>query len=267
MIKVTTHGAITRIELARTLFGRPLFTVSAYLFEDTLIDSGPPHTARELLRWCDGRTIARIVNTHHHEDHSGGDALLSDALGVPVQAPAAAVPLLADFERLPPYRRLVWGQPRNLRAQALEGEVRAGSRVLRVVPTPGHSPDHVCLFEPEEGLLFGGDLYISPRARYMRRDEDAWGIVASLGRARALRPRVLFCAHAGIVPDAEQALAAKASGLERLAEQALKLRDGGLPTGAIATRMLGREGLLAWVSLGDFSKRNLVRSLLRPPAR
>jgi hypothetical protein len=30
----------------------------------------------------------------------------------------------------------------------------------------------------------------------------------------------------------------------------------------IARRLLGREGFLTWISLGDFSHRNLIRSLL-----
>jgi hypothetical protein len=30
----------------------------------------------------------------------------------------------------------------------------------------------------------------------------------------------------------------------------------------ITHRLLGRDGILAWASLGDFSQRNLIRSLL-----
>jgi hypothetical protein len=40
------------------------------------------------------------------------------------------------------------------------------------------------------------------------------------------------------------------------------LRERGLPVDEIARRLLGREALLTYASLGDFSKRNLIRGLL-----
>lgn len=30
-----------------------------------------------------------------------------------------------------------------------------------VLHTPGHSNDHICLLEPDEGWLFSGDLFLS----------------------------------------------------------------------------------------------------------
>src|SRR5258708_8452990 len=39
-----------------------------------------------------------------------------------------------------------------------EGDVLdLGGRRLQVMHTPGHSPDCICLFDEERGLLFGGD--------------------------------------------------------------------------------------------------------------
>ncbi|HEY77188.1 MAG TPA: hypothetical protein G4O00_13610, partial [Thermoflexia bacterium] len=52
MLQVVEHGPITRIHMARTLFGRPLYTVEAYLVDGLLIDAGCPGTARELVAWC-----------------------------------------------------------------------------------------------------------------------------------------------------------------------------------------------------------------------
>ena len=109
MLKVETRGPITRIHLARTFLGRPLYWVSAYLVDDLLIDTGCPATARELVDWCRGKVVRQIINTHHHEDHSGGDGLLIQKLGLPLAAPPAAVPILADFPRLQFYRWAVWG--------------------------------------------------------------------------------------------------------------------------------------------------------------
>lgn len=265
MLRVSIHGEITRIELSRTFFGRSLYAVSAFAVEDTLIDSGCPATARELLGWARGRGIRTVVNTHYHEDHSGGDALLARELGVEVLAAADTVPRIASFYRLPLYRRITWGQPADVAARPLGDVVVAGPHRFEVIPTPGHSPDHVCLFEPERGWLFSGDLYISGRVRYLRRGEDAWEIIASLRRIRALEPRLMICSHAGFVERPAAALDAKIAYWERLAERARALVDEGLAPSAAAARLLGREGFLTAFSGGDFSKRNLVRSLLARP--
>ena len=109
MLKTQSNGPITRIRLARTWLGRPLYGVNAYLVDGLLIDTGCPATARELSGWCRERGIQQVVNTHHHEDHSGGDGMLQRTLRVPLSVPELAVPILARFPRLQPYRRLVWG--------------------------------------------------------------------------------------------------------------------------------------------------------------
>lgn len=267
---------LTRIRMARTLFGHPLHEVSAYRIGDLLVDSGPPPTAGRLVAWCrdvresTGRgELSRVVLTHHHEDHSGGAAALQDELGLPVFAPESAVPMLAEGLRMPLYRRAVWGTPRRFRAQPLPGDggeltARLAGRDLRfrVVPTPGHALTHVCLWEPERRWLVSGDLYVHPRARYLRRIEDAWAHIDSLRRVLALEPEVLICAHAGVVVGARAALEAKIDWWQGLADRARELRERGWPLRPITRELLGREGFFAYVSLGDFSKKNLVRSLL-----
>ena len=39
---------------------------------------------------------------------------------------------------------------------------------FRVIHTPGHSADHIALYEPNRRWLFSGDLYLAPRLRYLR---------------------------------------------------------------------------------------------------
>jgi len=262
MLHATEHGAVTRIHLGRTLLGRPLYTVQAYLVDGLLIDAGCPATARELVAWCRGRRIRRVVNTHHHEDHAGGNGPLQKALNVPVAAPREAVPILAHFPRLQLYRRIVWGQPGSVVAEPLGDVVETEHYRFEVVPTPGHCPDHVCLFEPDQGWLFGGDLFIHERVRYLRADEDAQITLESLRRVLALRPRVLFCAHAGVVEDASGAIERKIAYWEGLAEEARALREKGLSLRQITDRLLGPEDLMSHVSGGHFAKIHLIRSLL-----
>jgi glyoxylase-like metal-dependent hydrolase (beta-lactamase superfamily II) len=262
MLEATIHGPITRVHLARTVLGRPLYTVEAYLVDGLLIDSGCPATASELVAWCEGRNVRQVVNTHHHEDHSGGDGALQAALGLRIAAPAGAIPILADSPRLQLYRRIVWGQPGDVGVQPLGDVVETDHYRFEVIPTPGHCPDHVCLFEREQGWLFSGDLYVHERVRYLRIDEDAVSSLESLRRVLALRPRLLVCSHAGLVEDGCGAIARKIAHWEGLAEQARALRRQGLPLREVTDRLLGPEDMMARFTRGHFTKINLIRSLL-----
>ncbi|MBN1180061.1 MAG: MBL fold metallo-hydrolase [Anaerolineae bacterium] len=262
MLETEVRGPITRVHVWRTMWGRSFYTASAYLVDGLLVDTGPPATAREVVAWARGQEVHQVVNSHHHEDHSGGDGPLQRALGVPVAAHHAAVPILAAFPRLPLYRRLVWGQPRNVVAEPLGAAVETARYRFEVIPTPGHTPDHVCFFEPREGWLFGGDLFVHERVRYLRAGEDAGAILASLRGVLALRPRLLLCAHAGFVSEPCAAIERKIAYWEGLAEAARRWQAEGLSLRETTERVLGPEDVTARASRGQFSKLNLIRSLL-----
>jgi glyoxylase-like metal-dependent hydrolase (beta-lactamase superfamily II) len=183
-------------------------------------------------------------------------------LGLPIAAPAGAAPILADFPRLQLYRRIVWGQPGDVAVEPLGDAVETDHHRFEVIPTPGHCPDHVCLFEREQGWLFSGDLYVHERVRYMRADEDAVCSLESLRRVLALRPRLLVCSHAGLVEDVGGAIERKIAYWEGLAERARALRREGLSLREVTDRILGPEDMMARFTRGHFTKINLIRSLL-----
>lgn len=266
MLVVRHHGEITSLRLARTLAGRVLHDVYAYFAGGVLIDSGPPATAKELAAWFGSGAASppvAIVNTHHHEDHVGGDALVAKRFGIPVHAASSTVELLARKRRIPFYRWLIWGGVEPCAAQPLPETVELGALRLQVVPTPGHAFDHVCLFEERRGWLFSGDLFVHERVRFLRRIEDPWLHLDSLRRVLALEPRLMLCSHAGVIDEARGALTRKIAFWEQLADSASELAERGFSSSAIARRLLGREGLFTYLSLGDFSKRNLVLALTR----
>jgi len=262
VLEVSTHGEITRIWMARGLGGRSLHSVSAYLLGDTLVDSGCPATADELAGWCRGREVRRVVHTHHHEDHTGGDAALVARLGLEIWAPAGTVPILGRFYRLPWYRRLVWGQPQSVASRPFGDLVRIGDSSFQAIPTPGHAADHRCLFDPERRWLFSGDLFISPRVTHIRRSEDVATILSSLRRLLEVDPVLVICSHAGFIVDARAALERRIAFWEELAGKAAALAAAGCSPRVIRRRLLGAEGAMMLLSCGDFSKTNLIRSLL-----
>ncbi|MCB1056019.1 MAG: MBL fold metallo-hydrolase [Acidobacteria bacterium] len=249
--------------MARTVFGRPLHDVSAYEIEGLLVDTGCPSTAGALVGWAREHGVAQVVLTHHHEDHVGGASALRHQLGLPVLAPALALPRLARGASIPLYRRLVWGRPRAVAATALPEVLEHCGRRYRIHHTPGHAFDHVCLFDEERKWLLSGDLFVHERALFLRRIEDFDLHLESLRRMHALGPELLLCAHAGFVEDGAAALGRKIAFWAALGEEVrARGREGWSPR-EIRDRVLGREGLLTYVSFGDFSKLNLVRACLR----
>ncbi len=261
MIRLETHGEVVHLRLSRTALGRPLFWTGAYLVDGLLLDCGPPATARELMQALEGRRVDGLVLTHHHEDHVGAAPLLNAARGLVPRVHREGVSLLEHGFVQERYRRLVWGRPRRFRPEPLGAEVEGRSTRFRVVHSPGHSVDHVCLFEPERGWLFTGDLFLAERLRYLRADEELDRLIASLEEAARLPAREVFCAHRGPVRGGVEALRRKTEHLRALRERVLDLLGQGLPEGEVARRAIGHEGPLTWFSLGRFSVRNFVRSI------
>jgi glyoxylase-like metal-dependent hydrolase (beta-lactamase superfamily II) len=263
VLRAEDHGGFTFLRVARTFLGRPLYLSGAYYVNGVLVDCGPPATAGEVLSFLEGRPLDALLVTHHHEDHVGAAPLLREKRGVVPRVHALGVPLLEGGFPQEAYRRAAWGRPGRVAAEALGAGVEVGGLRLRVVHTPGHSPDHVCFFEPDRGWLFTGDLFLAERLKFLRVDEDFHALLASLEAAAALPARELLCAHRGPVPGGMEALRRKAAHLRALRDQVLDLTARGLPEAEVARRAVGREGLLTWFSRGHFSARNFVRAVKR----
>lgn len=259
MLKVREHGPVAEVRLTTTILRRPIYSVSAFLFDGMLIDSGPQNTGAELSAWAGRQSIEQIVNTHDHEDHVGGNAHLPQ---IPAYAPAGCLDTIRRAPCIPLYRRLTFGQPRPASVEKLPHPLRTRHHTLQVIATPGHAPAHVALLLAEEGWLFSGDLYLMGRARYVRRQDDVGTWLASLRRVLAYDFDVLFCSHAGRVPQAKTAIRRKIAFWEGIREKALALEEQGVPRSTIRDRLLGKEGFITYWSQGRFAKANLIEQLL-----
>lgn len=244
--------------------------VWVYLLDGVLVDSGFVHARASLLQALAGRQVDTVVNTHTHEDHAGNNAAVAEAFGAEVLAPGSTLHLLRDPSRLHMrfYEHLIWGRPDACwRARPLQDEVPTGRGRLQVVPTPGHSPDHVAFFEPERRWLFTGDLFLGPRVRDARPFENTADLIGSLRRVLGLGPQLLLCAHRGPIDDAVAALQNKIEFLEEIRSRAIALGRTGMSRRAIATRTVGPEYLRQWLLTGgDYSRAHFVAACLRPPA-
>jgi glyoxylase-like metal-dependent hydrolase (beta-lactamase superfamily II) len=266
VLKLDTIGPVTKIKLARALFSRPFYFTTAYWVDGLLIDTGCAYTEGEIMRALEGMPVECVVNTHSHEDHIGANAALQEKRGAEILAHSLALPVLADprdNQLLQPYRRIFWGYPGSSEGQSIGGTVETEHYRFQVIHTPGHSPDHICLYEPAEGWLFSGDLYIGGRDRALRADYDICAIIDSLKKIASLEVSRLFPGSGTVRENPSKDLLEKVDYLEETGRRVQELYQRGLSPRQIARRIFGPELLIAYVTLGHFSGKCLVQSYLR----
>jgi len=143
---------VSRIALVRapnpspmTLTGTNSYVIDAGGGEALVIDPGPvierhldalmAHAGNRGLR------ISTIAVTHGHPDHAPGAAPLAERTGASVWVhPNSKVPHNRTFE--------------------LDGALRVADVALQVIDAPGHTFEHVALYEPGERALFTGDVIL-----------------------------------------------------------------------------------------------------------
>jgi hydroxyacylglutathione hydrolase len=123
-----------------------------------LIDSGAIADAKQmpLLRVVEdllpitngSRLPLTIVHTHRHRDHYDGDGLFASLQSVQI-APVEEEKARAFFG----FKQ--W--PKDI------AQLDLGGRMVDVIPTPGHTPDHLAFYDARTGLLFSGDFLLPGR--------------------------------------------------------------------------------------------------------
>jgi glyoxylase-like metal-dependent hydrolase (beta-lactamase superfamily II) len=265
MIQIDQHGPVRKFRLARSFGKKGLYFTTAYWVDGLLIDTGCRHAVPELMKALEDLPVRMIANTHSHEDHIAGNAFLQSERRVDILAHPQALPVLADPRGKQPlnaYRKVMWGTPDPSQGKPLEEKIRTEHYTFLVIPTPGHSPDHICLFEPEQGWLFSGDAFVGGREKALRVDYDIWGILGSLKNLAQYPARRLFPGSGTVRENPVPEILEKISYLEELAEKVLTLHRQGTNVHRIRRRLLGREALMTYLTLGHFSGYGLIRSFI-----
>ena len=122
-----------------------------------------------------------------------------------------------------------------------------GRHRLRVEWTPGHSPGHVCLFEPAGGVLFAGDHILpelSPNIGLHPQStpDPLHDYLAGLRRMAALEPRQVLPAHGRPFADIASRVDALTSHHQRRLEQIVEILGKEEKTGwRVALDLWGRR--------------------------
>ena len=129
-----------------------------------LVDTGYDTHAAQTVGWVAGQLgaepLARILNTHLHSDHCGGNAALQDRWPSETWVPAPSFQAVSEWREEELTYRSTSQRCRPFRADhALHGDdrVRLGRSVWEVYPAPGHDPRAVMFFQPDERVLISAD--------------------------------------------------------------------------------------------------------------
>lgn len=130
-----------------------------------------------------GRRLTAILNTHHHSDHTGGNAdLVRRFPGIPIYAGAG------DRGRIP-------GQSVFLHEN---DEIKVCGVKARVLDVPGHTKAHIAYYFPAEddtGDLFSGDTVFGGTIGNLFEGTPET-MFASICKIRALPlPTRIWCSH------------------------------------------------------------------------
>lgn len=188
--------------------------MNAYVWQgNTLIDTGSPLFALAFLREMrkngfDPKGVRHVLLSHCHLDHAGGLAHLHDGIDVyaeprdldvllgnlaaPTYHPRFGF-LVEAAEKLAPKARLAAHHKAN---PVADGGMAQGWQAIHV---PGHTPGHLCWYQPETRTLFTGDVLINhfnfltgPAPLFT---QDYSQAIKSIGRLKELAIETVIFGH------------------------------------------------------------------------
>lgn len=229
-----------------------------------LVDSGyVSHAAQTLAlleRALDGRRLARLINTHSHSDHIGGNAAVQAAHHCHITVPQGIAATIAEWDEdallLSPLGQRAARFTHDATYAAGDSFV-LGDLAWQALAVPGHDMDALALYNPEQRLLISGDALW----------QDGFGVVFAelLGNPDGLRVTratlemlarlpidVVMPGHGAPFADVPEAferafrrLAAFEQNIERLARHALKVM---LAFFMLEKRQIRRDSLAGFLS-------------------
>ncbi|MBI5349932.1 MAG: MBL fold metallo-hydrolase [Chloroflexi bacterium] len=209
----------------------PLSIVNAFLIvkDDglTLVDTGLPKNEKKILKYIEeiGRKpndLKRILLTHADGDHVGSAKALREltrakiyaseyeaecaAKGMPPREPKLSNPLLKLLFSLT--AKMFVYPPTTVDEIVKDGDVLPILGGLRVINTPGHTPDHVSYFSPSHNILLAGDSLRTSKDRiYNAVSPFTWDEAKqnqSVKLQADLKPQIVCVGHGDVVREADR---------------------------------------------------------------
>jgi glyoxylase-like metal-dependent hydrolase (beta-lactamase superfamily II) len=164
-----------------------------------------------------------VLNSHTHNDHVGDNWRFTYIYGMDTEftrANARGSKEDAQAELAPD--EICGALPAGFDANAYatkpfhithwlhdDDQIDLGGRVLKVISTPGHTPDAIALLDRANGLLFTGDTFYAGPIYLYRPETDLDAYLASVQKLAALAPHLQLLLPAHNVPVARPSILSK----------------------------------------------------------
>lgn len=143
-----------------------------------VIDPGEANPVTKVLK-DKNLNLDQIINTHHHNDHTGGNAELKEYWGAQLIAPSYEKDRISNVDLFVSHDDII----------------SIAGIDTKVIHTPGHTSGHVCFYMPEQKYLFSGDtmFYLGCGRVFEGTMEEMWN---SLLKLKSLPDDTLvYCGH------------------------------------------------------------------------
>src|SRR5512137_2581124 len=194
---------------------------NSIVFDDgasiSVVDTGYVSHAPMLVQLIEplrrGRPLARIVNTHLHSDHVGGNAALRDRYRPAITIPPGLAAAVRPWDE----RKLNYAAT-GQRCERFDYDtlievskpLRLGGLEWEVIPGGGHDPEMVLFYNHDERILVSADaLWENGFGVIFPELEGASGFAEQqdvLDRISALSPRIVIPGHGATFGEPSAAL-------------------------------------------------------------
>lgn len=236
--------------------------ICLYFADGLLIDTGASNILKKIIPFLKNEKVYFAALTHIHEDHSGASAWIKDNLKIPVYLHKNSINEASLKSDIPLYRRIVWGNREAFKADPIPEFIETENCRFDVIYSPGHHKNHVVFHEKNRGWLFTGDLFVSRRQVVAFKDENIHDAIESITKILRLDFDKIFCGHSGVHIDGREKLKSKLDFYLELQWKVKSFKEHGLSYIEIDKRLFPKKGLWYFVSRGEWSSINLVKTVL-----
>ncbi|OEH92589.1 MBL fold metallo-hydrolase [Bacillus solimangrovi] len=261
MLQIEEQNGVKTVKGTVTAQGVSI-SVYMYFVDGMLIDTSTVQLQRWLIPFYEEHNIDMVSLTHWHEDHTGTAAWLQKNKDIPIHIHPMSIEICRQPASYAQYRKKFWGVREPFEALPYDKKVESRSRSWDVIHTPGHSADHVSLYEAETGILFSGDLFVSPKPKLILKDESIPLTIATIRNVLTYDFEEMFCSHSGYHHNGRKVLQNKLNCLEELSGEIIHLHEQGLSMNEINQEIYPRPQPMQALSNGEWDSIHIVRSVL-----